>query len=397
MTDQLDWFFDNDGDESGPYTTDEINRRIKDGVIIADTLVWRTGMADWQRAHDVAELADWFLRPPPLDERSALPTHSTPPSTPPQPGRFATPVNQTSSAQSAAKANAAYQGSAGPSQQFKPVSMHARTRAQERGRRRGGLTWLLWVGLLAIIGIICAALAGLLLNFDLQFSDHVAEQSSQDQPIDQPNDILEALLVSPYSDSMRVISNYQPMEFEVVVDQFSDTLGDDQSAEAAEALAVDVIEFFVTRYRRYAIHAPDNVLRAVVETRIANLEAVQKIYPDHCAAFVNDGAASLGDEREVVLAPLFIAETTALLSAYFEGQKSGEIRSAASDQDLEVVLDVWEAGGVSADMLESLEASESADPNLCAATLSMLRAVAIADGDAAERVRATLVSQFVSN
>lgn len=390
MADQLEWFFDNDGDESGPYTTDEINRRIKDGIIIADTLVWRAGMADWQPARDAVELADWFLRPPPLDEQPSPPPK-------PMPERFAGPVHQTSPVQPTATTKTPNQGSPGPSPQFKPVSVHAQTRARERERRRRGLTWLLWIGLLAIIGVICASLAAILLNFDLPFSDQTAERPEQvESPVEQAN-IASALLASRYGDSMRVISNYQPMEFNVVVEQFSGNVSDEQSQEAIEALAADVIEFFVTRYRRYAIHAPDGVLQAVVETRIANLEAVLKIYPDHCASFVNDGAGSLGEEREVVLAPLFYAETAALLSAYFEGQNSGEIRSEASNEDLEAVLDSWEAGGVSADNLESLEASDSTDPNLCPATISMLRAVAGAEGKAAERVRASFVDRISSN
>lgn len=398
MADQLDWFFDNDGSESGPYTTEEINRRIKDGIIIADTLVWRKGMADWQHAKDTPDLADWFVRPPPFDERahqSANPSVRQPAQSRKDPTIASANVSDADRLTPIPKPTPIGDASSNP--QPKPVSMHAQSRAQERERRRRGVTGLLWIGLFAIVGVICAVLAGLLLNFDLPFGDPATEQADQTQPDVQLEDLSAALLASRYGDSLRVIRNYQPTEFEVVIEQLSGNIGGDRSEESIDRLAAEVTNFFETRYRRYASHAPDNVLRAVVETRIANLEAVLKIYPEQCATFVIDGAGSLGEDREVVLAPLLFAQTTALLSAYFEGQKSGEVRPAAEDSDLGSILDNWEAEGVNEELLRSLETPERSDPNFCPATLSMLRAVARSDGDAAVRVRASLVGQIANN
>lgn len=66
--DDMQWYYANEGQRSGPVSADEFTRLVETGVIRADTLVWRAGMPTWK---PYAELA-----PPPL---SAAPVPPPPP------------------------------------------------------------------------------------------------------------------------------------------------------------------------------------------------------------------------------------------------------------------------------------------------------------------------------
>jgi len=55
-----------DGEASGPYSVEGLQQQLSNGVIKADTLVWASGMADWQEASKVSELTSLFRAPPPL-------------------------------------------------------------------------------------------------------------------------------------------------------------------------------------------------------------------------------------------------------------------------------------------------------------------------------------------
>ena len=54
-----------DGEALGPYSVEGLQHKLDSGVISPSTLVWATGMADWQRASDVDELSKLFGSPPP--------------------------------------------------------------------------------------------------------------------------------------------------------------------------------------------------------------------------------------------------------------------------------------------------------------------------------------------
>jgi hypothetical protein len=46
-----------DGKAQGPFDIAALAQRVRDGVLRADTLVWREGMAAWTPAAQVAEVA----------------------------------------------------------------------------------------------------------------------------------------------------------------------------------------------------------------------------------------------------------------------------------------------------------------------------------------------------
>lgn len=53
------------GQQSGPYTVDQLAGLVSNGTIKRETLVWKTGMAEWAKAETVAEFSNIFLSTPP--------------------------------------------------------------------------------------------------------------------------------------------------------------------------------------------------------------------------------------------------------------------------------------------------------------------------------------------
>lgn len=57
------------GEKTGPFEADALRRLAESGALTRETLVWRAGLADWQKAGAVAELAPVFASvPPPLPQ-----------------------------------------------------------------------------------------------------------------------------------------------------------------------------------------------------------------------------------------------------------------------------------------------------------------------------------------
>ncbi len=55
------------GQNAGPFDMNALQQQVRAGTLARDTLVWKTGMADWIAAGHVAELAELFAAvPPPL-------------------------------------------------------------------------------------------------------------------------------------------------------------------------------------------------------------------------------------------------------------------------------------------------------------------------------------------
>jgi membrane protease subunit (stomatin/prohibitin family) len=59
------WHVAKDGAATGPYSRDELGRMVADGTVTGDSWLWTPGGPDWQRGHDVTDLADLFSAPPP--------------------------------------------------------------------------------------------------------------------------------------------------------------------------------------------------------------------------------------------------------------------------------------------------------------------------------------------
>jgi hypothetical protein len=56
-----------DGQPDGPFELAELRQQLRDGQLAAESLVWAEGMAGWEKAASVSELAPLFRAvPPPL-------------------------------------------------------------------------------------------------------------------------------------------------------------------------------------------------------------------------------------------------------------------------------------------------------------------------------------------
>jgi hypothetical protein len=69
------WFYAFDGKQQGPYPESQLRDLIVRGTVTADTLVWTEGMAGWQRAGDIPDLAPGAPRPPTIPGSGAPLTH----------------------------------------------------------------------------------------------------------------------------------------------------------------------------------------------------------------------------------------------------------------------------------------------------------------------------------
>ena len=84
MTDQpfiAEWYYVGHYGQLGPLTLEQVSELIGDGVIDADTYVWRTGLTDWLQAKDVSDLKDKFgpasIGPPPAPGPGSRPPSAT--------------------------------------------------------------------------------------------------------------------------------------------------------------------------------------------------------------------------------------------------------------------------------------------------------------------------------
>ena len=68
------WFFASRGQQQGPYQEAQLRALIANGTVTPDTLVWREGMADWQKAGDIPGLLSGASGPPAVPQRGGPPT-----------------------------------------------------------------------------------------------------------------------------------------------------------------------------------------------------------------------------------------------------------------------------------------------------------------------------------
>lgn len=65
--DTADWYYVGDFGQLGPWSMSQMIGLAGQGVITANTLVWKRGWTDWRKASSVSELGVW-VGPPPVPE-----------------------------------------------------------------------------------------------------------------------------------------------------------------------------------------------------------------------------------------------------------------------------------------------------------------------------------------
>ena len=59
------WYAGIQGKQEGPFDTTAFQQKVASGLVSKETLVWKQGMANWQKAGEVAELSGLFASVPP--------------------------------------------------------------------------------------------------------------------------------------------------------------------------------------------------------------------------------------------------------------------------------------------------------------------------------------------
>ncbi|WP_031435654.1 DUF4339 domain-containing protein [Methylomarinum vadi] len=71
-----DYFFSKNNQQTGPLDLEAIKKKIAEGTITSQTLVWREGMDNWKPADQIQELSTFFksgAKPPPLPRNPKTP------------------------------------------------------------------------------------------------------------------------------------------------------------------------------------------------------------------------------------------------------------------------------------------------------------------------------------
>lgn len=82
----MEWYYIGHYGQLGPLTKEQMDELIEGGVILSDTYVWKSGMAQWQTADTVGELqaalraSAPFVAPPPPPMAPDPPRPQAPPS-----------------------------------------------------------------------------------------------------------------------------------------------------------------------------------------------------------------------------------------------------------------------------------------------------------------------------
>jgi uncharacterized membrane protein YhaH (DUF805 family) len=65
------WYYANGSNRVGPISKNDLVQALSSMMDPAQTLVWRTGLSDWQTADKLPELAYYVAKPPPLPRSSS--------------------------------------------------------------------------------------------------------------------------------------------------------------------------------------------------------------------------------------------------------------------------------------------------------------------------------------
>jgi hypothetical protein len=65
---QTDYYLAIDGKRYGPFDSTIIKRKIGNGEIAGETLIWKRGMSSWMKIYDFEDFKDLFAEnfPPPI-------------------------------------------------------------------------------------------------------------------------------------------------------------------------------------------------------------------------------------------------------------------------------------------------------------------------------------------
>ena len=65
MSDNKEWYYANDGQQAGPFSTEEMIGIIRSGIITSDTYIWHQKLGDWKTVRET-EFASYVTDYPPM-------------------------------------------------------------------------------------------------------------------------------------------------------------------------------------------------------------------------------------------------------------------------------------------------------------------------------------------
>ena len=80
----VQYYVSHNGQQIGPFTIPQLTQLVQNGQLTQQSFVWKQGMANWEQAGSVAELASLFAPPMPGNGPTPppMPGGSTPPPMP---------------------------------------------------------------------------------------------------------------------------------------------------------------------------------------------------------------------------------------------------------------------------------------------------------------------------
>lgn len=139
---------------------------------------------------------------------------------------------------------------------------------------------------------------------------------------------------------------------------------------------------------------PDALLVSVMEQQ-TRLYSVFEDNTDACNRFLMDGAYALDRAEMRMLSPL-LNDGAILFEAMHAGISDPVTRGASTEEDWFELFALMVDGGATNEDIELVMTPDPSNPALCGAFLSFIEALAKADFEGADRVRAEMAVAFIS-
>lgn len=185
-----------------------------------------------------------------------------------------------------------------------------------------------------------------------------------------------------------------PADYQSLVSEFA-RIGNIRVSPAEQSRrGAEVVIALASRYSPDVAKAPPETTRDIIERFVALHEAVLAgAGPETCAMFSRDGSMVLYTSG---VAEPYLDELDALGAVFFQGVADARIKPTnveeAQDADWAALTEAMQDKGDPESFFESLGKQDTADPQFCPAIISMMKQMAVFEGEAGERLRASLAT-----
>jgi hypothetical protein len=195
-----------------------------------------------------------------------------------------------------------------------------------------------------------------------------------------------------------VIAEEYPGAFSALLALLSETMDEEDAAEAAFAISSEQVAALRLREAPAAMGAEDALLADYIEASADTIARVgETLGETRCGQFGTLGAEALGpDAGDPRIYPLLDAQAAALFAALSSG-RGEEPRPEPSSGDYQAVADQASMSPQEQERLSLVVRQAAGEEGYCKALAWYLRRIARSDMDGAERVRAGLTRQLATS